>query len=150
MAFGSQSTIYMLNRFNHVRLFVPMDCSPPECKWDSPGKNTGVGCHAFLQGIFLTQGSNRSLGRWVLYHCFHLGSPKQSTIVERKISNFCLSAPPLPYLLGSVTESLQVSVTHLVQWDLTTLVLRVPLFRNLEITNLLSHIDTLVLEKFLS
>ena len=24
----------------------------------SPGKNTGVGCHALLQGIFLTQGSN--------------------------------------------------------------------------------------------
>ena len=28
---------------------------------DSPGKNTGVGCYAFLQGIFLTQGSNPSL-----------------------------------------------------------------------------------------
>ena len=25
---------------------------------DSPGKNTGVGCHALLQGIFPTQGSN--------------------------------------------------------------------------------------------
>ena len=25
------------------------------CPWDSPGKNTGVGCHAFLQGIFPTQ-----------------------------------------------------------------------------------------------
>jgi len=24
---------------------------------DSPGKNTGVGCHALLQGIFVTQGS---------------------------------------------------------------------------------------------
>ena len=28
------------------------------CPWDSPGKNTGVGCHALLQGIFPTQGSN--------------------------------------------------------------------------------------------
>ena len=28
------------------------------CPWDSPGKNTGVGCHFRLQGIFLTQGSN--------------------------------------------------------------------------------------------
>ena len=28
---------------------------------DSPGKNTGVGCHFFLQGIFLTQGSNPCL-----------------------------------------------------------------------------------------
>ena len=28
---------------------------------DSPGKNTGVGCHALLQGIFLTQGLNQPL-----------------------------------------------------------------------------------------
>ena len=28
------------------------------CPWDSPGKNTGVGCHFFLQGIFQTQGLN--------------------------------------------------------------------------------------------
>ena len=30
-----------------------MDCSLPGCSvhWDSPGKNTGVGCHALLQGI---------------------------------------------------------------------------------------------------
>ena len=28
------------------------------CPWDSPGRNTGVGCHALLQGIFLTQGLN--------------------------------------------------------------------------------------------
>ena len=27
------------------------------CPWDSPSKNTGVSCHALLQGIFLTQGS---------------------------------------------------------------------------------------------
>ena len=26
------------------------------CPWDSPGENTGVGCHVLLQGIFLTQG----------------------------------------------------------------------------------------------
>ena len=26
------------------------------CPWDSPGKNTRVGCHALLQGIFLTEG----------------------------------------------------------------------------------------------
>jgi len=26
--------------------------------WDSPGKNTGVGCHFLLQGIFPTQGWN--------------------------------------------------------------------------------------------
>ena len=30
------------------------------CPWDCPGRNTGVGCHALLQGIFPTQGSNLS------------------------------------------------------------------------------------------
>ena len=38
-------------------------CSPSgsSCPWDSPGKNTGVGCHTLIQGIFLTQGSNLHL-----------------------------------------------------------------------------------------
>ena len=31
------------------------------CPWDSPGTNTGVGCHALLQGIFLTQELNPGL-----------------------------------------------------------------------------------------
>ena len=41
-----------------------MDCRPPGsflCSWDFPGKNNGVGCCAFLQGIFPTQGSNLCL-----------------------------------------------------------------------------------------
>ena len=37
------------------------------CPWDSLGKNTAVGCHALLQGIFLTQGSNLHLS--CLLHC---------------------------------------------------------------------------------
>ena len=46
------------------------------CPWDSPGKNTGMGCHS-LQGIFLTQGSNLDLllCRWILYYLSHQGSP---------------------------------------------------------------------------
>ena len=31
------------------------------CPWNSSGKNTGVGCHALLQGIFPTQGSSPQL-----------------------------------------------------------------------------------------
>ena len=39
-----------------------MDRSPwLLCPWDFPGKQTGVGCHALLQGFFLTQGSNPHL-----------------------------------------------------------------------------------------
>ena len=44
---------------------------------DSPGKNTGVGCHLLLQGIFPTQGSNPGLPhyRQTLYPLSHQGSP---------------------------------------------------------------------------
>ena len=40
------------------------------CPWDSPGKNTEVGCHALLQGVFPTQGLNLGLPHWgqILYH----------------------------------------------------------------------------------
>ena len=43
------------------------------CPWDFPGKNAGVGCHFFLQGIFLTQGMNLGLlhHRQILYHLSH-------------------------------------------------------------------------------
>ena len=39
-----------------LSLCDPIDCSLPMllCPWDFPGKNTRVGCHALLQGIFMT------------------------------------------------------------------------------------------------
>ena len=42
--------------------------APPSI--DCPGKNTGVGNHFLLHGIFLTQGSNSvsCIGRQILYH----------------------------------------------------------------------------------
>ena len=47
------------------------------CPWDFPGKNTGVGCQALLQGIFPTQGLNPGLPhcRWSLYRLSQQGSP---------------------------------------------------------------------------
>ena len=46
------------------------------CPWNSPDKNTGVGCHALFQGIFPTQGSNLGLlhCRQILYRLSHQGS----------------------------------------------------------------------------
>ena len=48
---------------SRLTLCDPMDWSPTGSSFpgDSPGKNTGVGCNALLQGIFLTQGSNLHL-----------------------------------------------------------------------------------------
>ena len=57
-----------------------MDCSPPgsSIHGDSPGKNTGVGCHALLQGISSTQGWNPGLphSRQILYQLSHQRSPR--------------------------------------------------------------------------
>ena len=57
----------------------PMDCSPPgsSVHGDSPGKNTGVGCHFLLQGIFQSQRLNPGLlhCRQILYCLSHQGSP---------------------------------------------------------------------------
>ena len=58
------------------------------CPRNSPGKNTGVGCHFLLQGIFLTQASNLCLLH--LLQCQadslllgHLGSPLQIKKYDR-------------------------------------------------------------------
>ena len=48
------------------------------CPWGFPGKNTGVGCPALLQGFFPTQGLSRvsCTGRQTLYCQCRLGSPR--------------------------------------------------------------------------
>ena len=57
----------------------PMNCSLPgsSVHGDSPGKNIGVSCHALLQGVFPTQGSNPDLlhCRQILYQLSYQGSP---------------------------------------------------------------------------
>ena len=61
-----------------LTLCDPMGCLPgSSVHGDSPGKNTGVGCHALLQGIFPTQGSNLGLPhyRQILYCLSYQGSP---------------------------------------------------------------------------
>ena len=61
-----------------LTLCDPTDSSPPgsSVHRDSPGKNTGMGCHALLQGIFPTQGLNPGLPhcRQIAYHLSHQGS----------------------------------------------------------------------------
>ena len=62
------------------RLFCdPKDCSllGSLCSWDFPDKNTGVGYHFLLQGIFPTQGSKPRLLDWQAdsLPLSHQGSP---------------------------------------------------------------------------
>ena len=70
----------------------PIHHSPPgsSVHGDSRGKNTGVGCHALLQGIFPPQGSNPGLLHCsrILYHLSHQGSPYFhyiDNIIKKKI-----------------------------------------------------------------
>ena len=51
------------------------------CPWNFPAKNTRVGCHVLLQGIFLTQGQNPGLPhcRQILYYLSH--TSKQSILL---------------------------------------------------------------------
>ena len=55
--------VCVLSHFSHAQLFVTLWTVAHRllCPRDSSGKNTGVGCHALLQGIFLSQGSNVGL-----------------------------------------------------------------------------------------
>ena len=52
-----------LKSLSRVRLSVTHRLQPAMLlrPWESPGKNTGVGRHLLLQGLFLTQGSNPGL-----------------------------------------------------------------------------------------
>ena len=67
------------------------------CPWDSPGKNTGVGCHFLLQGIFPTQGLNPGLlqCRKILYHLNYQESIQVGSafspipLVSRIVSDMC-------------------------------------------------------------
>ena len=80
----------------------PMDCSPlgSSVHGDSPGKNTGVGCHAFLQGIFPTQGSNHGLlhCRQIFYHLSHQGSPIYSLNPPQSPMRWVLVTSPIQHM----------------------------------------------------
>ena len=67
-----------------LTLCDPMDCSPPgSYPWDSPGKNTEVGCHFLLQGIF-TQESN--LGLLNCRHYFTFSAIREAQVNIKKNS----------------------------------------------------------------
>ena len=65
------------------------------CPQESPGRNTGVGCHAPRQGIFLTQELSLHLlhCRRILYLLNHLGN-------QPKCENLSLSETHLLFLFG--------------------------------------------------
>ena len=81
----------MLSHFSCVRLCNPRDCNPPGSSV-LPGKNTGVGCHFLLQGIFPIQGSNLCLLCLLHWQVGYLPpgpprKPQSTTMVIDKLEN---------------------------------------------------------------
>ena len=67
------------------------------CPWDSLGKNTGVGCHALLQRIFLTQELNLCLSYLLHWQVdFSTTNPLGKPSSLYPTSNFSSSAGPTP------------------------------------------------------
>ena len=81
--------VSMLSHFSHVWLFATLWIIAPQAplSMGSPGKNTGVGCHFLLQGIFPTQGSNLGLlhCRQILNHLNYLRTPQLYIHVDWRV-----------------------------------------------------------------
>ena len=121
------------SRFSRVQLFVTpwavalqaslsMGFSRLLCPWDSPGKNTGVGCHASSRGSSTPRDQKHislvsSAARWVLdqWHCLGilyyqcLGTSVPSIPITRVQHSDAIHIPvqatekcvkPHPYVLG--------------------------------------------------
>ena len=63
------------------------------CPWDSPGKNTGEGCHFLLQGIFSTRGSNPHL-------------PHLLSFLHWQVDSLPLAPPGCKYSRGGRNENI--------------------------------------------
>ena len=72
------------------------------CPRDSPGKNTGVGCHVLLQGIFLTYRLNPHLCRSDLWLC---GEPSHDDVLSLVLLQVT-GAYPTPSVPGDCTISI--------------------------------------------
>ena len=86
-----------------LTLYNPMDCSLPgsSVHGDSPGKNTGVGCHSLLQGIFPPQELNRGL-----LHC--RGFCTSWATREAQVSTYCVLNIMVPCRFHISTELQQI------------------------------------------
>ena len=96
----SKQEVCVLSHFSHVRLFATLWTAVHQVplSMDPPGKNTGVGYHALLQGSSgprdQTQISQVScIGRQVLFHECHLESPKQEVylLLSLVVTLWCTS-----------------------------------------------------------
>ena len=81
-------------------------CGPITCTCNSPDKNTGMGCHSLLQGIFLIQGSDLGLLHCmqILYHLNYQGSLRKIAMTHlvkwKSLSHVRIFATPWTIVHG--------------------------------------------------
>ena len=93
----------------------PIDCSLPGSSdhGDSPGKNTGVSCHACLQGIFLTQELNQGLlhCRQIPYQLSNQGSPRHKKETNRQLHNYKFNtSSKIRHLLSPLLDLFRICI----------------------------------------
>ena len=103
----------------HVQLFATpwIQATRPLCPWNFPGKNTGVGAHFLLQGVFPTQGLSPSLLHLLHWQAdslplCYLGSLSCNIFFLKSQSHSSVSYP-LP-VHGIVYEILQTRIVECV------------------------------------
>ena len=100
---------HMCSVLSRVQLFATLWVQPTRllCPWDFPDKNTGVGCHFLLQGIFPSQGWNLGLLHLLHWQADSLPLSHLGSLILRPISNkfphslpyfYPRSAPPLTFM----------------------------------------------------
>ena len=120
----SQSTLCncVLGHSITSRALRPHGLQPtrPLCPWNFPGKNTGVGCHFLLQGVFSTQRLNpsflnllqRQVGSLPLHHHIVLAHFQEFWIYYRKKGGKIDSTELCSHIRGK-DSSLQITFSFL-------------------------------------
>ena len=102
-----------------------MDSRPPgsSVRGDFPGKNTGVGCHFLLQGIFWTQRSNLHLLHWQMdfLPLSYLGSPLLFICVYIYIY-VCVYIYIYIYKMKYIELSRSILILHLIKYSTKVIV----------------------------
>ena len=94
--------------------------------WNSPGKNTGVGRHSLLQGIFPAQGLNPGLPhcRQILYLLSHLGSPREilypTNLPSPAVSTYCLVSISISTCINALLPPFLFIFSSFLTWTTTT------------------------------
>ena len=90
------------------------------CPWDSSGKNTGVGCHFLLQGIFPTQGLNPGLPyyRHTLYGLSHQGRQTLRSPLRSSANTTVSPSQPHKEVWSSGLSQCPISLSIFISWVL--------------------------------